>query len=66
MQLYSLQGFYPLLHTTMTYTLAIQLAWFEYFKKCLENWATEEQAKKEMMTKEALEEIRNLALSFTK
>jgi len=38
-------------------TVAIELVSFEYFKNCIKNGATPEQAKKEMLTEKAQKEI---------
>ena len=38
-------------------TVAIELVSFEYFKNCIKNGATVEQAKAEMLTEKAQKEI---------
>ena len=38
-------------------TLALETVSFEYFKNCIKNGATPEQAKKEMLTEEAQKTI---------
>lgn len=46
--------------------ILINMVGFEYFKECIKNGATPEQAKAEMMTPKAQNEIKKRALKLVK